>query len=766
MRIQLKIVVSFLLLLCGLKSHAQTIDITDSLVIRNAIDLATGPVRPLLFDPTVRRRLDHWLTQPEVNGYVIDCQFRLRPFFQSGTVLGPICYLLRQPPEKRALVLKIVERYALELAGALYELKADPRATLAERTKAQRFFKYFWDTSIRAPKTYTAEFSECLKPALNAKYSGDYVYSPFQAVASCFHGKFPKESMTLPSGSQAPMPIFALNLAREFRNQPGHAVAPTGWISGNKVDYHFVNDLSPDLLKYLEASAPLVEKLYPLEGPSGVPGRGSLQAMRAADPRTVFTESEGFLSVDRHPVWSQKSGIFRELLEGVSSAKESLFIDIFFLGGTMGAALAKHLLVMMDANPDLKVFIIRDNINHFGHREEMMPVFNFLLAESYRRPAQLVVTEAYIEGRKSGLPKFMQDLVTDRLLSATGVQNHLALYGRAQSDHSKVFVIDGAGPNPRAFVGSKNLTDSSGAFCYDEVAEIHGPLAAVVLDDFYWDMKEALTKKMTRAYPGYLEHLATRGWAGLSSSAGKTPDALATEVLRPFDLLDRNAAGQSTAVVRPYFAQGKSVGRTGLNNVDSTRASAVDQVIQAILSAEKSVFIKDQFLFDRNVVSALIRRKREVPSLDVRAILEPLNVTTPAGLPNLLYLEPMHNEGIRIKWKLTQHSDSISQEYHMKTISVDGRYLITGSANKDPNTMYGAFREQQVEIDDAIVTRVHDQDFEAKWQDPKATSAEWSGHDFAVPFGMKGLDGRPLTAPEFVRLLRGVFGLLYDAQVY
>lgn len=749
-------------------ADAAQIDVSDGLRIRNAIDVATNPVQQLLFDSTVRRRLDNWLTEPTLNAYVIDCQFRLRPFFQSTSIIGPLCYTLRQPAPRRAQALQIIERYLLELTGALYELKSDPRASVQEREKAARMFKHFWDLNTRSAKTYRKEFEECLKPAMNVKYAhdGTYTYSPFQSVSACFQTKFPKESLNLLSGHQAMMPVFALNLAREFRNQPGHAVSPTGWIGGNRVEYHMKNDVSSEMLAYLEKSAPLIEQFYPLQETNGAPGRGSLSSMRSAHHSQIFTPEEGFPSVTDHPVWSQSSGIFHQLLTGVNSAKESIFINIFFLGGTMGAALAKHLVALMDQNPALKVFIIRDNINHFGHRAEMLPVFHFLLAESYRRPNQLVVAEAYIEGRKSGLPKFMQDLVTDRLLSVTGLQDHLALYGRAQSDHSKVFVIDGAGQNPVAFVGSKNLTDSSGAFCFDEVAEIHGPLAAVVLDDYYWDMKEALIQKMTKSYPGYIEHLASKGWAKIAATATHTQSELVTEILRPFDLLNRSADGTATGFAGNVNEQGKSIARTGLNNVDSTRSSAVDQVIQAILAAQTKVFIKDQFLFDRNVVSALIRRKREVPTLDVRVILEPLNVTTPAGLPNLLYLEPMTEAGIRIKWKRTQHSDKISQEYHMKTISVDGSFVISGSANKDPNTMYGAFREQQVEIYDPVIAQLHDQDFENTWSNANESSAVWTEHNFEVPYGMKGLDGRELTPSEFVRLVRGVFGLLYDAQVY
>ena len=742
-------------------SHAQTVDIGPNLELRNELDLATQEVKPYLFDRKVQERLETWLIHPLVSDYVVDCQFRLRPFIQSPKVLGTVCYLLRQPIGKREAVIPLLKRYAMEVGAALLELQNDPRATPTERTKAKAMLSSFVDPAKGTFRDYSTQLKKCFTPAFNAKYdpSGALAFSPFAMVSSCFHSDLPQVLAKLPSGASVQMPFFAINLANEFSHHPGHAVTPTGWIPGNKATYHTENDRSPGIEKYLLTHYKLVQDLYPLTG------RGSLAEMDKANPKDVFTEKEGFDSVSTHPVWAQKAGIFHAILNGFDRAQESIFIDIFFLGGSMGASLAKHLVALIEANPKLKVLILRDNINHFGHREEMLPVFNFLLAYSKKNPSRLVIGESYIEGRSSGLPSFLQDVVTDEFLKKSGLQSHLDLYGRAQSDHSKVAVIDGKTDHPTAFVGSKNWTDTSGGFCYDEVFEVSGPAAKVVQDDYYWDMRESLLKKMNTGYKGYVDTLATKGWSSSRYKAGQAVEESVIQILEPFDLLGRDKMGAAKPRQVLTSASGSALIRTGLNNVDSTRTSALDQVVQMILAAKSKILIKDQFLFDRNVVSALIRVKKANPHLDVRAILEPLKAADPAGMPNLLFLGELQEAGVTVKWKVTSDNHEVAQEYHMKTVSVDGQFVVAGSANKDNNTMYGAFREEQLDVADVASATVHDRVFESEWASPSETSPEFQGYSFTVPHSLSGLDGKPLTPEGFVQILKGLIGVLYGATV-
>ena len=237
-------------------------------------------------------------------------------------------------------------------------------------------------------------------------------------------------------------------------------------------------------------------------------------------------------------------------------------------------------------------------------------------------------------------------------------------------------------------------------------------------------------------------------------------------ILKPFDLLDRNEQGQAqrTADLK-INSSGKTLVRGGGNNVDSSRTNAVDQVVQLIKNAKKKILIKDQFLFDRHTVLALIDAKKANPNLDIKAILEPLEVANPKGMPNLLYLDILEKVGIDVKFANLAHNDKVPQEYHMKTISADGQVVITGSANKDQTTMYGAFREQQLEIFDEVATKVHDDVFEEHWRS-NDRSVDFTKYDFPVPGNMVGPNGKPMTPTQFIALVRNVVAVMFDASVF
>ena len=700
-------------------------------------------VRLLLHDPGTRRRLAAWLNHEKAREYVVDCQFKLRPFVKSESVIGPLCYLLRQDDAaRRAQSITLLRRYWLEMKLALRDIAEDPRYPANLKQKAQTIFGYYDSAE------HWRSLEQCFSRALSTRYQADgsLPFTPFQEVGSCLNSNLPRV------GGVA---FIGANLEEEFPAHPGHAVSDTGWIPGNKVTYTDVNDVSAEFGARLAEKSNLMQTRYPLNG------RGSVDSFRRAEPSAVFTSAEGFTDVANDPAWSQTTGIYPMILEAINGARETIFIDVFFLGGTMGASMAKHLVKLVEERPGLKVFILRDNLNHFGHAGEMLPVFNFLHAYMFRHPDRIVALSSHIKSHRTGLPPFMDRVITEEFLKRSGLESHLSLYGRAVSDHSKVVVVDGTSSRPVALVGSKNWTNVSGAWGFDDVARIDGPAAAIVLDDYYRDMAMALDREISQET---LTLIATRGWSRSAVRSGDGKAQMIAAILKPFDLLDRDASGtprRSGAITME--SRGEVSARTGFNDVDSTRTNCVDQVIQAIHLARNRIRIKEQFLFDRNVVLALINAKRRTPGLDIKIILEPLSAANPPGIPNTLYLDVLTAAGVEIRWKKKLSAANLEQDYHHKSLSTDGRFLITGSANKDQTTMYGSFREEQVHLDDPVATGIHDASFDAQWRDD-TQSEPFGGFNFPVPQGLKGFDGQPLQPGEFIRLLRGLVATLYDAQ--
>lgn len=756
--------------------HSQSVDLSQRLLDRNRLNVLTqNPiVKSYLFDAQVASRVSKWLRHDKIRNYVVECQTYLKRYYQTPRMLGALCYLLRQDDlSKRELIFPLIERYSLEFELALKEISEDPRYTLAEQTKAKGLYKLYASSSanIEAAKS-------CFAPLLSYVYPTD---NPFGFVS-----KFPETTRCLNSKFSH----LLGSISKEFPNHPGHLISETGWVAGNNIDFLAKNDVSESVRVKIQKTINLVSDLYPLDG------RGSLASFLSLSSDEVFTQEEGFDSVDTHYAWSQESGIFHETVKAMNSAKESIFIDIFFLGGTTGVALAKHLVHLLQTRPQLKALVLRDQINHFGHLKSMMPVFNFLLAYSFKNPSRLVILPSDITSHRSGLPGFVAPLVTDDLLKDTGIQDHLMLYGAAKSDHSKVFVIDGKSQKaPHALVGSKNLTDASGPFCYDEVISVYGPTAAVVLDDYYLDMKYALEKvdysqkpySLPADYPPYVEHLAKNGWSKDLYRRGQNKAAMIANILQPFDLLNRDSSMKATKTKIEVDAPGTAVVRTGMTNVDSTRSNLIDQVIQAIKFAQHRILIKDQFMFDRNIVLALIDAKKradiEGRELEIQILLEPLAVAKPIGMPNLLFLDFLKDAGIEVKWMQTYafkphvsgedlrmtpeqlHSlHEVSQELHQKTMSVDGRFVIAGSANKDQTTMYGAFREEQLDVYDAQAVKVHDAVFYEYWNNPQLTHA-FTDFDFEVPESLVGPDGKVFSPKEFVVIIRNLMSIFYDFTV-
>ena len=753
----------FLVCLFSFRSFSADYDLTNKLNARNEMALGLMKIRPYLYDDQVQDRLESWLNHPQNLEYSVECQYKLRPFFPVSKILSNVCYFLRnEDSNKRTEALKFVSYSISSNWLALLEITDDPHYQASEKQKAQNILNVFKQHDPQ-------KISQCFTPAFKVDWkkaidttTGKMTYSPFTQVISCLRA-LPGYSARLFINNQwatVKMPYTSLNLASEFSNHPGHVVSQTGWIPGNNITYLNVTPATTELFNILKPKAHLVAELYPLDS------KGSFDAFYAKGENDVFTVAEGFYTPESDPVWNSGYGILNEIKKAVLKAEDTIFIDIFFLGGQMGVTMAKTLIKQLEQRPNLKIFILRDNINHLTYEKDMKPVFNYLLAYSLKHPSRLIISPSHINSHKSGLPSYLSSSVNDSWLELAGINTSMResrspIHLGIKSDHSKVLVIDAKGQNPIAFVGSKNWVNSSGAICYDDVGMISGPAALVVQDDYYYDMFYALRYEIKEKV---VDLWAKDGWAKEFYNASQPITQKIINVLKPFDLLNRNERGEadtSQKVITPM--KGNALLRTGMNNVDSTVMSALDQNIQAILFAKNRIYINDQYVFDRNIINALLIAKKRNPALEIKLILEPILASPIPGMPNLLYADVLTKAGIQIKFKKKTTGDSdIEQEYHMKTISTDGQFVIVGSANKDFNTMFGSFREEQLDVFDQAATMVHDKLFIERWNNPKETNEVFTQFSFTVPPQIKGLDGRDLTCEQFVSLLRSAISVMFD----
>ncbi len=507
----------------------------------------------------------------------------------------------------------------------------------------------------------------------------------------------------------------------------------------------------------------------------------------------LFTDDEGFRNIVNintfdqighitdtkfygHPSFRDlngQSGIFAQMIKSIREAEESVFIDLFWMGGTIGMNLAKELMKKTIENPNFTVMIITDNENKFQYGVQLDMMFKYMTAYSEKfADKNFYIVPANIGRKRTALPEFVDLLITNNVVNQLNSNKTFkaqlekdGFHLLAKSDHTKVMVMDGKNPETGvAYVGSKNWTDGSGGANYDQMAAVKGPATALILDAFYYDVLEAF---QLESRPDLGGKVVYTHWQTKFPQLGKRK-AIET-MLAPIDVLDRY---QGRNYNLPYVVRGNDVVAPTQNNIYGTEMSPVEQNIQAILLAKHQILIDDQFLYDPKVVEALIAAKRD-HGVEVYVILESLTPyesdasAVAAHIPNNLFIPEMVANGIEVKWQTPPESlvaailkdsadhpgQQISATFHVKSLSVDGvlkkdlancydgsestpedsaPVMITGSANKDIMTMTGGFRESQVAVYAEEAVTQHDCLFWSRWENPSATVTT-DGLDFDLP---------------------------------
>ncbi len=606
--------------------------------------------------------------------------------------------------------------------------------------------------------------------------------------------------------------LITLFESRNYYGAP-FPISFAGAVGGNEIklltelpiqNYDILN-LGEQLHLITHALAPVIDKPY---SKLTVSDFKELMPSETDALTAVFTAQEGFQNTIDHeslfdvelttlgPVSDRELGLYGEMLQSIRDAEQSVFIDIFWMGGSIGMNLAKELMKKVIEDPHFSVFIITDTQNKFQYGTELDMVFRYMRAFSEKfTDKNFYITSAQINLKRTALPEFIDLLVTNKVVndlhSNKNIKSFLEDDGfnlLAKSDHTKVMVVDGKLPEKaKAYVGSKNWTDSSGGANFDEVAEIKGPAAALILNSFYYDVFEAfildldprlggsmVKNHILSNFPGEYDNLSSRRKA-------------VQKLLTPIDLIYRSS--QENFKV-PYFEIGQSVVAPTQNNIYGTEMSAIEQNIQVILGAKKQIIIDDQFLYDPSIVEAL-KFARVHNKVDIFIMLESLLPHVPgdktaAHIPNNLFIPELTDLGIEVKWQLTPskllHSiledhykhpkQTIGATFHLKSITTDGvlaqntqscesdnpkvddsfiPVLITGSANKDVMTMSGGFREYQVAVFDKKAVSEHDCVFWKRWHDPDS-SITTDGLDFVLPQQAEQLGIK--DQKEFLNFLR------------
>ncbi len=612
-------------------------------------------------------------------------------------------------------------------------------------------------------------------------------------------------------------------------------VSFSGFVGGNKVTLHnllpdkprAILDLGDQLHLMLSAQAPGLEKKYK---DLTIEDFKLLMDTPEAALTELFTTAEGFRNTHESknmshfsdsvlgPIGGDILGTYATMLQAIREAEESVFVDIFWMGGSIGMNLAKELFKKVIEDPDFTVIVITDNENKFqyGHQLDMVYRYMRAFAEKFSNK-NFYITPTQINLKRTALPEFADLLITKNVVEDLSANNNVktllesdGFHLLAKSDHSKVLIVDGKQPTGgRAFVGSKNWTDSSGGVNRDQVAEVQGPATAIILDSFYYDVYEAFVLDTDPLLGGEMvkNHI--------SRKFGDDAPTIASikKLLTPIDVLNRTTG----AVLIDYEPIGDSVIAMAQNNIYGTEMSAIEQNIQLILGAKHQILIDDQFLYDPQIIDAL-KFAKEQNKVDIYVLVEsllgypkdesgsylfdasgvlryqpemgvqvPNNLFVPElaslGIPTKAYHRPDHVVAA-ISEDQRRHQQShplLGATFHLKSLSVDGVMradsdtcnditgaifsekdnsapaAVSGSANKDIMTMSGGFRESQITTYDFSSVADHDCLFWQRWDHHSMAS---TGLEFELP---KQADQMGITDKQtFLNTIRQIVFSTYN----
>ncbi|WP_413577565.1 phospholipase D-like domain-containing protein [Bdellovibrio sp. HCB290] len=495
-------------------------------------------------------------------------------------------------------------------------------------------------------------------------------------------------------------PQLIENLRKQFPEMDPYSLVAGGFVPGNKVEVVSHNTVSPEHIDWFNERS--------------IFNGGKLDFTKPYMKMPMTVADEG------HPAF--KDPMFARIRDMIASSQQSIFIDIFLFGGTMGGTLSKFLLdqtsLKLKANPNFKVLVLHDYATNYNMKDEMMPVFQYMKDRVSADPSlrsAVYLMQANIQRHPPGIPFGITNLVpkTDETFKALEKRN---TYYESKIDHSKVIVIDAEGDAPQAYFGSKNWSDHSGGYYYDNALYVKGPAAALVQAAYYDDVDAALTMNpQERKWFYYKEQ-------GFSNEA-YLPQR---EKILSWFKLKRTS----------FPVVGDQVVRLAEANVDGKIKDVRNMLVDMISKAEKNIYMEQLFIYDPYINDALMKRKSQVPGLKIKILADHNGNFDMGGLPNTLYLEQLMEHGVEVKARKTLGTEArfpngktqvYHQENHRKITSIDGKTMMVGSSNLNPDTLQGSFREFGAQIFDTREIGRFEKEFIAAWNDGAQTGPFFEG---------------------------------------
>lgn len=408
----------------------------------------------------------------------------------------------------------------------------------------------------------------------------------------------------------------------------------------------------------------------------------------------------------------QEDPIYMKIREMVDRAEHSVFIDIFLFGGTLGATLSEYLLdetiKKLKANPDFKVMILHDYATNYNMVEEMVPIFQYIQKRIEKEPElkkSVSMLQANIQRHPPGIPFGITELIPKTPDSFKYFEGGNTYY-ESKIDHSKVIIVDGNHDDAEAYFGSKNWTDHSGGYYYDDAIYVTGPAAALVQASYYRDIEAALTEDKFELSRMYYKEL------GLDN---------VSYLPRKQDLLNQFKVTKTN-----FKYNGDSTVRIAEADVDGTIKNVRNMLVDMIMNSKKNIYMEQLFLYDAYIVNALIKKKAQAPNLDIRLVIDHNGNFGMNGLPNTIFVKELVDAGIDVRARKTYGIEAhfpngtkkeYHQENHRKITSVDGQIVLGGSSNINPDTLQGSFREFGAQVFDKKEVLAFESRFNKDWRD-------------------------------------------------